>query len=447
MTLDRTQVEQVREAFAALVDSTPVGAELEQLDSVRPSPQPRLRGILYGPAVALIAMALVLLVGGLTWLLRSPDLADPHVVADPIAPETVEGEWTRTLLEPGFIAEDLANTNHGLVAAAGQDGVWISSDGGTAWQQTLVVAYEPPDVDWDGELPKVLTDVQTVVEFDGAVYAIGTVWLDPDGSQGDQFEKRTTVWRSEDGEVWSESLIDNSEDQLQVIEAVANDDQILLVTRVVDEVGEEPPAVPTARTVILQSTDGKLWERLDTSGLTNVLWAISTFDDGYVGLGESVPNSSSQYRRSVMTSEDGSVWTEVSPWTITNPIDGSLLEVNYSVWPLVDLFETPEGLVAVTIAGSEPRPMGVDGLRPVVILATSNDGTTFTVADSSLTLFEARSCRLELEDRRESAWPPIQPPEGAAAGNRIILLGYSYPDNTEDPLHYQWMGSSCGGTP
>ena len=96
-----------------------------------------------------------------------------------------------------------------MVAAAGQDGVWVSSDGGTSWRQTLVVPYEVPALNWDGELPKVSTDVQTVVEFKGALYAIGTVWLDPDG---DQFEKRTTAWRSEDGEVWSESLIDNSED-------------------------------------------------------------------------------------------------------------------------------------------------------------------------------------------------------------------------------------------
>jgi hypothetical protein len=380
-----------------------------------------------GPIAALAIMALVLAVGGLTVLLRSPDAIDP------LAPIQTEGEWTRTILEPGFIAEDLASTSHGLVAAAGQDGVWVSSDGGTSWRQTLVVPYEVPALNWDGELPKVSTDVQTVVEFKGALYAIGTVWLDPDG---DQFEKRTTAWRSEDGEVWSESLIDNSEDHLQVIEAVSNDSQILLITRVVGDVEDGSPAV---RTVILRSTTGSEWTRLETSGLSHVLFAVSTYEDGYVALAEH-----SRIQRgaaAVLASRDGVEWTEVAPWTVAAPDQGRL-DVNISVWPMVDLFETPSGLVVVGVAGSEPEgPMPEEGLRPTVMLATSTDGREFNVDDTFLTLFETRSCGFELEDQRGCAWPPVQPPEGAAIDDQLILLGHSYPDDTTEAIHYQWIRS------
>jgi hypothetical protein len=337
---------------------------------------------------------------------------------------SVAGSWELTVVETGLEVHDLQSTSFGLVAAAGADGIWIATNG-TQWRQVVVMPYVPPDKDRKGEPAQVAGTVESVAEYGGALYAFGTIWTDPDGSEGPGYDKRTIVWRSEDGQQWEETDVDGFP---QIIEAAAGPDGLLLVGRNVSH--DDPPVLST---VIFRSTDGQDWIRVDISGLGDyVLWAITGSRDGFIALGEA-----SGGRGAVLASRNGIMWEEVGPWTITGP-QGQTQPMSYSVWTLVDLIETPYGLLAV----STPEPVNSAtrsaSVPPVVVLATSIDGQTFDVIDDQSQIFQ-------LEDQRDEPWPPLRPPEGTIVGDQIILLGHSYPDNSGGLAYHQWIWSPLQG--
>jgi hypothetical protein len=342
----------------------------------------------------------------------------------------VAGTWERAVFEGGFIVEDLETTNFGLVAAAGPEGIWISADG-AAWDQVLgsdwpQMPATPTEVGGDPTPTTVptpmvgLMSAETVVEYRNALYAFGYEITDP----ADALKR--VVWRSADGQIWDKAPIDGFP---QVIDAVAGPDALLLVGR---DVNTEPEAengpIPGRSTVIFRSTDGEEFSAVNTSGLKGFLvWTISRFGDSFVALGDKGLGGT------ILSSPDGIVWEEVGPWTFTRP-DGHAQPTNYSVWALVDLFETPYGLV--TVGSPEPFKPQKSALetRPRIMIATSIDGQTFVEMDDQTQLFQ-------LEDQRDEIWPPLRPPQGTIVGKQIMLLGHSYPDNTGEPAYHQWIWS------
>lgn len=391
----KTRIRDHYDSMAAPVTANEVRARVRP---VRPDRRWRSATVFAASAATVLLLALPII------LLRDPQPAPE--IEDPAAP-VIEGIWTRTLLESQFVAEDLRNTSFGLVAAAGQDGVWLSADG-ERWQQVL-------------DVPGGEVDVETVVEFGGVVYAVGKYW-----SQEEGYEPRATVWRSENGRTWKKATI---EAVPQLIEAAANDDRILIVGRYVLE--EDGRAHPEVGTAIFVSNDGREWVEAETTGLQGVIWALSTFDNHFVAI------SAIGDTGHIFWSDDGVDWTEMGPWIPT-------LDPSYSVWPLVDLLEIPDGLVAVSVEGAQVEgATPTDGLRPEIVITTSSDGVVFEVMEEAFVLEDGRACSLQLEDMRSECpgWPPVQPPEGAAVGDRIIFLGHSYPSDTDQPLAYQWVGS------
>jgi hypothetical protein len=434
--------------YAAFLEDELPPPAVEPLVSTTPLlPTDRVRwrpAVVFGAAaLAVLAIGVPLLVFG---VVSSPSVGETPgttsveptttIPADALLPATfaiggVDGTWERSIFEGGFIVEDLHATSFGLVAAAGPEGIWISTDG-TAWDQVIgsnwpQMATTPTEVGGDPTpittvpTPVVgLTSVEAVIEYRDALYAFGYEITDP----ADALTR--VVWRSADGQIWEKAPIDGFP---QMIDAVAGPNALLLVGRDVnlDPEAENGP-IPGRSTVIFRSTDGKEFSAVNTSGLEGFLvWTISRFGDSFVALGDKGLGGT------ILSSPDGIVWEEVGPLTVTRP-EGQAQPMSYSIWALVELFDTPYGLVTV----GSPEPFNPQKsspeTRPRIMVATSTDGQSFVEMDDQTQLFQ-------LEDQRDEMWPPLRPPQGTIVGNRLILLGHSYPDNTGEPAYHQWIWS------
>jgi len=98
MTLDKQQEERVRGAFAVLVDSTPLGADFEELaDTQTAKNKTRINGAL----VFGTAFVVVLLGGLLAWIAfgSSPNEPSPSEVAGTVLPEALDTEGAQSLLD------------------------------------------------------------------------------------------------------------------------------------------------------------------------------------------------------------------------------------------------------------------------------------------------------------------------------------------------------------
>jgi hypothetical protein len=359
-----------------------------------------------------------------------------------------EPTWERTDFAPDVTVKDLATTGFGLVAAAGYDGVWISRDGGS-WSQALVGPYEPPvepattpapPLTASPDPPVVSSQFGAVLEFNGRLYAFGRIYVSgqPSDPQLPQ-ESGVLVWSSDDGLTWERTTVGPFP---QVIDAVATNDAIFLFGRDVRHGEDDGP--PDLATSIVRSTDGTRWEPVTARGLDGtVLWAVAPSEDGLVALGECndryelaraveegrIPNPEFD-QAFVFTSTDGVTWLEVGPWTIS--------PLNQSAWPQVDLFTSPHGIVAVSATEDLPPLTGVEPSQ--IVIAISTDGATFSVVDTS-------DPALLIDDVRGERWPPMTPPEGTVFGDRIIMLGLSYPNPSGEPSYQQWTAPINAITP
>ncbi len=329
----------------------------------------------------------------------------------------IDRSWERVDSAPDVSVQDVTTTGFGILAAAGPDGVWISENG-VDWRQVLVGPYEPPaeptttpapPLTAPPEEPLVRTEIGAVLEFDGRLYAFGRIWVSDSESVE---EAGTFAWSSDDGLTWDRTAVGPFP---QLIDAVAFGDAIFLFGRDVSE-GEDGGALLLS-THIARSSDGIEWDPVTANGLEGtVLWAVAPSEDGFVALGERGRND----QAFVFTSPDGFEWFEAGPWTIS--------PLNYSVWPQVDLFPSPHGLVAVSVT-EDPQPTG----EPTqIVIAVSTDGATFSVIDTS-------DPALQIDNVRNERWPPMTPPEATVFRDRIIMLGLSYPNTSGEPSHHQWI--------
>ena len=200
MTLDNQHEERVRGAFAALTDAAPVGVEFDELNDVSFTSQARVvaspdrrRGWL----VALVSAAVVfVLVGGVAWLLSSPDPETP-VAATPPSVSSSSLSWSRIpyseeVFGDGFeqAMSSVTVGGPGLVAVGGIDqraAVWTSPDG-IEWSRV------PHDDDvFGGEVgPSSGGSFMRDVTAGGpGLVAVG------------QSEPNSAVWTSPDGITWS----------------------------------------------------------------------------------------------------------------------------------------------------------------------------------------------------------------------------------------------------
>ena len=143
-------------------------------------PTPRRRWALATGAAAVLVVA----VGGVAALtgLFSGGGGAPVATAPEAPVITLEdGTWERTDLESDLFI-DVEATSFGLVAAAGQDGIWISEDG-QEWDQVFVGPYEPfggttttPEPPMTAPPPSgdVETYIRHVAEYDSALSAAAT---------------------------------------------------------------------------------------------------------------------------------------------------------------------------------------------------------------------------------------------------------------------------------
>jgi hypothetical protein len=140
MTLDNQHDERVRAAFGALTDAAPLGVEFDELHAVRATLQAsilpdRRRGWL---AALVSAMAVLVLVGGVAWLVAEPGPGTP-VTATPPGVASTSLSWSRVpyseeAFGSGFEQSMSSVTvgGPGLVAVGGVDqraAVWTSPDG------------------------------------------------------------------------------------------------------------------------------------------------------------------------------------------------------------------------------------------------------------------------------------------------------------------------------
>ena len=142
MTLDNQHRERIRGAFAALTDAAPVGVEFDELNDVRSTSQARVvtsPDRRRGWFVAVVAAAAVfVIVGGVAWLLSSPEPGTP-IAATPLRVSSTSLSWSRIpyseeVFGDGFeqAMSSVTVGGPGLIAVGGTDqraAVWTSPDG------------------------------------------------------------------------------------------------------------------------------------------------------------------------------------------------------------------------------------------------------------------------------------------------------------------------------
>jgi hypothetical protein len=195
MTLDDQRGERIRGAFVALIDAAPLGVEFDELNDVRltasmrvVAPLDRRRGWL----VAVVAAAAVfVLVGGVAWLLSSPDPEMP-VAATPSIVSSSSLAWSRVpyseeVFGDGFeqVMSSVTVGGPGLVAV-GQAGSSV---------QRAAVWFSPDGITWS-RIP------HDEGMFEGAIMS-GVTAGGPGLVAVGQSDPNAVVWTSSDGISWS----------------------------------------------------------------------------------------------------------------------------------------------------------------------------------------------------------------------------------------------------
>lgn len=375
----------------------------------------------FTPAIALVLVGLLTIsaaIGALVLLERDPvrtTRAEPGPV-HPVPLIDQDGPWQRVAIDPPISVTDLRATSFGLVAAAGEEGIWISEDG-TEWHQSMEVNSErvPPD----GATATAATppsgiweSVEAIAEFNSALYAFGRVIHEM------QIESEAWLvsWRSNDGIAWER--IDIARNWDQIMDVATGPDGLILFVRGTRDVVDGSDCCFAS---IYRSRDGWNWERLDAglSGLDTIqIWAATAFDGGYLAIGSDID------RDIVLRSTDAIHWQRVTDWRDAVPVRWRLAELHRSAWSIVDLFTGPEGVVAV-LYSEIPHSL---------VLLVSVDGEEFTE-------FASGNRLLTFVDHRQTDWPPLTAPEGAVDGEDLVLLGEWFPWSENEPCTHLWRWS------
>jgi hypothetical protein len=206
MTLDNRHEERIRGAFAALADAAPLGVEFDELDDRSTASVHVLRSLDHrrGWLVALASAAAVLvLVGGVAWLMPSP-ISETPVAATPPNISSASLTWSRLPYSEEAFGDGFEQAmssvtvgGPGLVAVGGIDqraAVWTSPDGIT-WSRT------PHDDEvFGGEVgPSSGGSFMSSVTVGGpGLVAVG------------QSEPNAAVWTSQVGISWSRNPHDDA---------------------------------------------------------------------------------------------------------------------------------------------------------------------------------------------------------------------------------------------
>jgi len=259
MTLDNQQEERVRGAFAALTDSTPLGAEFDELTNLRSAPSVRPLASsnrrTHGWVYALAAAAVLVLVGGAALLFGEIGSDTPVATSPADSPSSFS--WSRVPQDEAVFGGDGEQSmfgvtvgGPGLVVVGATDGwfgdgdaaVWTSSDGftwsrvphdatvfGGANSQTMWdVTVGGPGlvaVGWDGQgILETSPDVDAAIwtSVDGDTWSrvphdeevFGAAWINSvtvggpglvavGGTEGYWTDGDAVVWTSVDGITWS----------------------------------------------------------------------------------------------------------------------------------------------------------------------------------------------------------------------------------------------------
>lgn len=374
-----------------------------------------------GVALVIVgALAIAAAIAALAVMHRDPASNHPGEPAPVVVQPLIEhdGGWERIEVAPTFAVTDLRATSFGLVAAAGKDGVWLSDDG-LEWRQALTPPAEElpgtdPSVNAETTIPgHILGTVKAVAEFDSALYAFGTVSRET----GIDSEAWLVVWNSADGSDWERVNIAKGWDQ--VMDVATGAEGITVFVRTAGDTISGPECCSTG---IYRSAAGGDWQDLSRAvvGLDGVqVWAATAFADGYLAIGSNTAGDQ------LFTSADGLVWDAGPAWSDAISTGLRSLDLHSSAWSIIDLFESPDGVMAVLFSERSHS----------VVLLTSEDGAHFTRFGDGSTL-------LHFTDERNQPWPPLTAPEGVSDGDQIVLLGEWFPESADTPCTHLWRWAS-----
>lgn len=358
MTLDNQHEERLRGAFAALTDAAPLGVEFDELYDIRSTSQ---AGVVASPdhrrgwSVALVSAAAVLvLVGGVAWLVRSPGPETP-VAATPPSVSPTSLSWSRVpysaeVFGDGFEQSMSSVTvgSSGLVAVGGIDqraAVWTSPDG-IEWSR---VSHD--DAVFGGEVgPSSGGSFMRDVTAGGpGLVAVG------------QSEPNAAVWTSPDGIGWSRVPHDDVVlgGEVGLIFGGTQMNSVTVGGPGLVAVGSEGSPDGGGDAAVWVSVDGIVWSRLphdeaifggETDGYDGQsMSSVTAGGPGLVAVGSDVG------RAAVWTSVDGLTWSRV--------LDD-------------DVFATASGMNSVTVGG--PGLVAVGEAENTAAVWTSPDGITWS---------------------------------------------------------------------
>jgi hypothetical protein len=456
----RLEPHRVQASSASIVERRgTMSTSLNRLKPLTTPPGPVRRSRAFSIAAG-AAVAVLVLIGGVALLTRT-GVEEIAPAAPPAGVTLLEGTWEGTVIESldplvHFVALEMGATDFGLVAAAMMEGVWISEDG-TAWHQALAVPYEPSALSPDTTTPSmtiaepaglVESYVQFVAEYDGALYAAGSMAT---GINTPEIESRVVVWRSEDGRQWDEITLNSERGGFagRPYAMLSGGDALLVF---MDDGS------------VYRSGDGETWIRFDNeeTGITTALTAVAQFGDEYVGISEAVVGGIDI--SFVATSPDGITWTQVpgsdfpvghhpyaplvqfegalyvggltflddaagAVWRSTDgetftavdlgvraPFGSSGDESVPAMYGVEDLIVTPHGMLVV---GHVPGSAG--NHQDIVLLATEDGMMYETVPDPDGLFTDA-----------------VQT-SGALFDDRVVMVGHGLYTETSQGLPYQWL--------
>jgi hypothetical protein len=314
MTLDNQHEERVRGAFAALTDAVPLGVEFDELNDVRSTSQARAvaspdrrRGWL----VALVsAVAVLVLVGGVAWLVPSPGPETP-IAATPPSVSSTSLSWSRVpyseeVFGGGFEQSMSGVTvgSFGLVAVGGIDqraAVWTSPDG-IEWSR---VSHD--DAVFGGEVGPSSggSFMEDVTAGGPGLVAVG------------QAEPNAAVWTSVDGITWSRVPHDEAifGGEVGLVFGGANMNSVTVGGPGLVAVGFDGSPDGGGVAAVWTSVDGIRWSRVphddvvfggDNDGYYGQeMLSVTAGGPGLVAVGSDVG------RAAVWTSVDGITWSRV----------------------------------------------------------------------------------------------------------------------------------------
>lgn len=446
MTLDNQQEERVRRAFAALVDATPLGVEfhdlrgVESTASMHSSTEPdHRRGWL---VATMSAAAVLILIGGIAWLLRSPGPDRSPASSVAAGSQT----WSRVPHSQEVFGDGFEQAMNGVTAggpgfvAVGQSGpdddyegraaVWTSVDGAT-W---LRAPHD--DAVFDGSA------MHSVTAGGPGFVAVGT-------------SDQAAVWTSPDGFVWSRvaddgAVFGGADGRYVSMNSVTAGGPGLVAVGI-----EGHPHSLNVQAVVWTSPDGFMWSRVPhdddvfgraEDGFHTEMLSVTVGGPGLVAVGGAwsgvydaqVEEGVVGGGAAVWTSVDGVSWSRVAHDETVFGESGlnsvtaggpGLVAVGQAVWTSVDGFNWSSvdhnsavfggaTMTSVTAAGPGLVAVGWDDHpqddRMVIAVAfTSVDGISWSRVPHDDTVFGPASPDLPVLEMRDIA----------ATGSRLVAVG------------------------